>query len=172
MVVARGSYMESILKGSPKGSALAKLYETQLKDRPQNLRETIAEVSETIATGGYMSYGGVLAQINVPGAVQYDVEERVFNQAGIALQKGSEFTEAFEHHILKMRQSGLLRQSALKWLPQPKKKLPGCQLTAQRLNLDNLLFVFVMLGGGALLAALSMIAGKLLTSGSIERLSQ
>ena len=145
--------MENSLLSAPKGSALAKLYEVQLQDNPQHRKATFAEVKEAILSGGFMGYGGRMPLSTIPGGVAYDIEERNFNQMTLALRKNSEFTEAFEYHVLKMWQSGLLHQSALRWLPQPPKELPGCQLEAKQLSFDNLLFVFVMLLGGVILAS-------------------
>ena len=146
--------MENFLVSAPKGSALAKLYDVQLKNKPQFQRPTLADVSKTIASGGnFMGYGSGTALSAVPGGVAYNIEELNINQVTIALQKDSEFTEPFEYHVLKMRQSGLLSQSALKWLPQPKRDLPGCQLEAKQLSFDNLLFLFVILLGGVVIAA-------------------
>ena len=82
-----------------------------------------------------------------------DIPERVSSYGSFALAKGSQFRQIFDYHLVKARQAGLLGVVMDKWLRGGKPKGQGAAAgqgdEATPLGFDNLLFMVLVVSGGA-----------------------
>ena len=145
MVILSGTSHEALLRTSPEGTALRTLFEKQLRNQPKYYKSDYASVLQsmrdnpkhmTFASG--FSAGG-------QGFVRHDIREKMLTYLSIAIAKDSEFTEAMNYHLVKMRESAVLAKIDLKYRPRQAAKAYGCQVSTSELGFGNLMFIFVML---------------------------
>ncbi len=74
-------------------------------------------VSEMLSNPKSVSFSSYIYAHETEGVeAVMDFNDRLPSQAGIGLRHDSEFLDAFDHHILNMHQSGLVRKLMQKWI--------------------------------------------------------
>ncbi len=113
-----GTSPELALATAPLGSAMAEVHGKNLRlvDFDQSTK-TVRRVQLMLEDPRNVFFQSVYTFANDSRIVHLsDFEERVQSHVGFGLQKDSEFRAAFDHHLVKMRQGGLLRRLEDKWI--------------------------------------------------------
>ena len=113
----KGTSLENFFKRDylPPNSPIRKTYENNVelvppKDKNRFLRDA-KRLPKLAFFGSKISFVGVSGM-----TLLTDFEDNEYIQNAIGLQRGSELRDLFNHHILRMKQTGMLSQILQKWL--------------------------------------------------------
>ena len=111
VVAVKSTGSHGLLARSEPGSPMQKLYGEFMENNPDAMVENIVDARQKLLESGdkTLLFGSSQMMDGVTGNFQQlNITDGVDCQVGWAFQKDSEFTQLFNHHILKMRESGLL----------------------------------------------------------------
>ncbi len=155
ILAAKGSWPVDHMKSRPLGSIMRKVYDnhTTLFTYDGDMKAMLHKLS----VDPKLLYYGDSLQFYKHNNLQIvkDFDERTLIKLSIGLQKDSELLSLFNHHILKMGQSGLLSKLSRKWIHDDN---PGDWSErifvdeATAIGFSNVVFVLLVLACGAALA--------------------
>ena len=113
------------LKQAKEGTIFHKIFEQRLEGKPQNLFNSAEEIvtalvnsPKTLFYGDISDVMGAAAAEGAQGRLRiYKIKEGLRFQQSILFPKDSEFREIFNHNLMKLKESGLLRQLYKKFIP-------------------------------------------------------
>ena len=110
MVVIESSSTLELFKNSNEGTVMHKVYHTTMKDNPTafimdgpNFLEDILKREKALY------FGSALNVVGYPNYTVLDIDEKIRVYHVWTLKKGSELTPLFNYHLLKVRESGVMK---------------------------------------------------------------
>ena len=153
LTIRGGAVYETYLKTSPKHSYMYKVFERSVENGVEFAVDT-ADVRRQIGQG-MLYFGGRLSTGEIEGSVALNLEEHTKTFEGFGLPKNSEFGGLINHHLVNLRESGVLHQmiavNILNRKPAEIAATPTAEEAIQ-LGYPNLLFPFLFLVAGILAA--------------------
>ena len=153
VIIIPGGFIESHLKTSRPGSGPYRVYHESILPNPEDsivcsLKEAVERL---LADQRALWFGTTTGVTNYKGiTLLTKMKDRVLSQLAFGLRKDSEFKSMFDHHLMKIIESGMLRKHVRKWLEGGRPEFEGSLFVdeAKPLGLDNLLFPCTVLGLG------------------------
>ncbi len=158
IVLFRGAKQEADLYTAPIGTAKREIYETTIKGNSRSYYESRESVENALWNNRhYALYTSEFSLTGTPGVIRItNLKDAPLDRMALAFAKDSELLDFFNHHIIKVHQSGILNFLKDKWL---KKRAPDpiCGKREERaspLGYSNLILPTLVFWVGALCAAL------------------
>lgn len=111
VVAVKSTGSHGLLVSSEPGSSMQKLFHETMENNPDATVENIVDARQKLLESGdkMLLFGSShMMEDALENFQQLNITDGVDSPVGWALQKNSELTQLFNHHILKMRESGLL----------------------------------------------------------------
>ena len=111
VVAVKSTGSHGLLVSSEPGSPMQKLYRENMENNPDAMVDDIVDARQKLLESGdkMLLFGSTqMMEDAMETFQQMNLTDGVDSQVGWALRKDSELTQLFNHHILKMRKSGLL----------------------------------------------------------------
>ena len=128
------------------------VYRSTMLGNPDSFVQTTEEsLGIPLTRKNTLLFDSTMTVVSNKRYVDLEITDGVSGQLAWAFQKGSEFTEFFSHHFLKLQESGVLLKIVRDWTYSPSESywVPD----AISLGYDNTLFPFLILLGGIVAAA-------------------
>ena len=150
----KGSAIEQFAISADKDSAMHQVYANSdgFSDSYEEQMRLLKE--------GVLIWGSVIEFSGETGVKFYDISEERKTLYGFVLQKDSEFTRLFDHHILRLKQTGVIKQIHDIWINQRKPAAKGEEKGEDffTLGFSNLTLPFLDLAIGTLISFLLAVA--------------
>ncbi len=151
VLVKEATANEEVLKTAKEGTPMEKYYRTKMKDKPRAMFGSYEEGKERLLREPKtLLFESSLAFVGDSKLVALKTVDGVRAYSAWALQKGSQFTGVFNHHLQGLSERGTAQQLLRKWtyLPTQEYGTPD----ALSLSYGNTLFPFGVMGCGVVLA--------------------
>ncbi len=158
-----GTFTEDFFRRADPDSNAGIIYRDHLttisssSDYPKRLKELLFSSQKAALLESPLTYAG---DKEVEAVTAF--KDAFASQLAFGLQKDSEFTAAFNHHLFKMVQSGVLRQLMYKWLEGRRPEDESDRIfteDATSLGYENLFFPMVVMLVG-LAGGLALLVGE------------
>ena len=150
-VVTKSSYFERLLSTFKPGSAKREVYDNHFEMK-KDLDEVVSEMINIPKT----LYFGMIGHLRknwkkyhsaeTHKAIELKMDDAVFSNSGLGLQKDSEFSPLFNHFILKGYENGVFSSINQAYQLDPEENFEIME--PQPLGLNNVMFCFITLGIG------------------------